>query len=98
MWQMRVSLVQVQHILFSKFPPSASSSSTKFISQRCNQLENLKMIISIQTAMDLIVAGFSLMFGFGLYALIAAVLCSVAFLHHVRSAPPSASVLISSRR
>ncbi|CAF2191588.1 unnamed protein product [Brassica rapa] len=56
------------------------------------------MIISIQTAMDLIVAGFSLMFGFGLYALIAAVLCSVAFLHHVRSAPPSASVLISSRR
>ncbi|KAG2253673.1 hypothetical protein Bca52824_083809 [Brassica carinata] len=69
-----------------------------YTSQRCNQLENVKMIISIQTAMDLIVAGFSLMFGFGFYALIVSVLCFVSFLHHVRAAPPSASVLISSRR
>ncbi|XP_059288977.1 LOW QUALITY PROTEIN: uncharacterized protein LOC132042460 [Lycium ferocissimum] len=60
-------------------------------------MENLKMIISIHTAMDLIVAVF-LMIGFGFYALIVSVLCSVAFLHHVRAAPPSPSVLISSWR
>ncbi|CAN8238957.1 unnamed protein product [Cochlearia groenlandica] len=55
-------------------------------------------IISIQTAMDLIVAGFSLMFGFGLFALIASVLCSVAFFHHVRASPSDPTVFISRRR
>ncbi|KAF8074257.1 hypothetical protein N665_1117s0013 [Sinapis alba] len=97
MWQMRVSLVQLQCILFSKFQTLSASSSSK-TSQRCNQLENLKMIISIQTAMDLIVAGCSMMIGFGFYALMVSVLCSVAFLHHVRAAPPGPFVLISSRR
>ncbi|KAF2530632.1 hypothetical protein F2Q70_00030769 [Brassica cretica] len=35
--------------------------------------------------MDLIVAVISLMIGLGFFALIAAVLCSVAFFHHVKS-------------
>ncbi|KAF8052017.1 hypothetical protein N665_1629s0004 [Sinapis alba] len=84
------------HSVFKVSALSASSSSKT--SQRCNQLENLKMIISIQTAMDVIVACFSMMVGFGFYALIVSVLCSVAFLHHVRAAPPGPFVLISSRR
>ncbi|CAF1905404.1 hypothetical protein YC2023_016284 [Brassica napus] len=54
-------------------------------------------IISIQTAMDLIVAGFSLMIGFGIFAIIASVLCSVVFIHHVREVPSNPS-LLSSRR
>ncbi|KAL0701219.1 hypothetical protein Bca4012_057341 [Brassica carinata] len=56
------------------------------------------MITSIQTAMDLIIAGFSLMIGFGSYALIVSVLCSVAFLRNVKTALPGPSVLISSRK
>ncbi|XP_024012300.1 uncharacterized protein LOC112086778 [Eutrema salsugineum] len=55
-------------------------------------------IISIQTVMDLIVAGFSLMIGFGFFALIASVLCSVAFLHHLRASPSEPSILTSRRR
>ncbi|KAF8108269.1 hypothetical protein N665_0112s0026 [Sinapis alba] len=55
-------------------------------------------IISIQTAMDLIVAGFSLMIGFGIFAIIASVLCSVVFIHHVRDAPSDPSLLSSRRR
>ncbi|XP_048592660.1 uncharacterized protein LOC125576493 [Brassica napus] len=43
------------------------------------------MWISVQTAMDLIVAGISLMIGLGFFALIASILCSVAFFHHVKA-------------
>ncbi|KAF8095757.1 hypothetical protein N665_0323s0023 [Sinapis alba] len=43
-------------------------------------------IISVQTAMDLVVAGISLMIGLGFFALIASILCSVAFFHHVNKA------------
>ncbi|ANM59443.1 hypothetical protein AtNW77_Chr1g0069871 [Arabidopsis thaliana] len=55
-------------------------------------------IMSIQTAMDLIVAGVSLMIGFGFFALIASVLCSVAFFHHVKAATPISTALTSHRR
>ncbi|KAF8088758.1 hypothetical protein N665_0530s0013 [Sinapis alba] len=42
-------------------------------------------IISVQTAMDLIVAGISLMIGLGFFAFITTILCSLAFFHHAKS-------------
>ncbi|XP_019059038.1 PREDICTED: uncharacterized protein LOC109117029 [Tarenaya hassleriana] len=46
----------------------------------------LLMAMGLQTAMDLIVAGVSLMIGLGFFALVASILCSAAFLHHARAA------------
>ncbi|KVH96337.1 uncharacterized protein LOC112528207 [Cynara cardunculus var. scolymus] len=43
------------------------------------------MGVSIQLLMDLIVAGISLMIGFGIFAFIASILCSAAFFHNVKA-------------
>lgn len=41
----------------------------------------------IQQLMDVMVAGLSLMLALGIFALIASILCSVAFLHNSKLAP-----------
>ncbi|KAL6844845.1 hypothetical protein ACP4OV_025504 [Aristida adscensionis] len=41
-----------------------------------------------QLALDLAVAGMSLAVALGLFAVVAAVLCSAAFLHHSKPAAP----------
>ncbi|XP_057542658.1 uncharacterized protein LOC130821066 [Amaranthus tricolor] len=41
-------------------------------------------LMSIQSLLDLIVAGISLMIGFGIFAFIASVLCSAAFFQHAQ--------------
>ncbi|XP_076895740.1 uncharacterized protein LOC143548461 [Bidens hawaiensis] len=46
------------------------------------------MGLSLQLLLDLTVAGFSLMIGFGIFAIIAAILCSAAFFHNVKSHSP----------
>ncbi|XP_025012359.1 uncharacterized protein LOC107260907 [Ricinus communis] len=42
------------------------------------------MGLSLQCIMDLMVAGFSLMIGFSIFAFIASILCSAAFLHNAK--------------
>lgn len=42
------------------------------------------MGVSLQLMMDLFVAGFSLMIGLGLFAFIASILCSAAFLQNAK--------------
>ncbi|XP_022724967.1 uncharacterized protein LOC111281472 [Durio zibethinus] len=42
------------------------------------------MGLSLQSLIDLLVAGISLMIGLGIFAFIASILCSAAFLHHVK--------------
>ena len=42
------------------------------------------MGLSVQSLMDLVVAGISLMIGLGIFAFIASILCSAAFLHHAK--------------
>ncbi|XP_019068767.1 uncharacterized protein [Solanum lycopersicum] len=44
----------------------------------------LVMGISLQCLMDLVVAGFSLMIGLGIFALIASILCSAAFYQNAK--------------
>lgn len=44
----------------------------------------LVMGVSVQCLMDLVVAGISLMIGLGLFAFIASILCSAAFLHNAK--------------
>lgn len=44
----------------------------------------LLMGVSVQCLMDLVVAGISLMVGLGLFAFIASILCSAAFLHNAK--------------
>ncbi|KAL9225830.1 hypothetical protein vseg_001710 [Gypsophila vaccaria] len=44
----------------------------------------LMNVVSMQSIMDLIVAGISLIIGLGIFAFIASVLCSAAFLHHAK--------------
>ncbi|KAK6242555.1 hypothetical protein SCA6_007944 [Theobroma cacao] len=41
--------------------------------------------LSLQSIIDLVVAGISLMIGLGIFAFIASVLCSAAFLHHAKN-------------
>ncbi|XP_022011586.1 uncharacterized protein LOC110911292 [Helianthus annuus] len=41
--------------------------------------------VSIQLLLDLTVAGFSLMIGFGIFVLTAMVLCSAAFFHNAKA-------------
>ncbi|CAO2828459.1 unnamed protein product [Amaranthus hypochondriacus] len=41
-------------------------------------------LVNIQSLLDLIVAGISLMIGFGIFAFIASVLCSAAFFQHAK--------------
>ncbi|CAA7053565.1 unnamed protein product [Microthlaspi erraticum] len=71
---------------------------TTFSDPKFCEEKKMMGIMSIQAAMDLIVAGFSLMIGFGFFALIASVLCSITFLHHARAAPSELAVLASRRR
>ncbi|XP_028065098.1 uncharacterized protein LOC114268184 [Camellia sinensis] len=40
--------------------------------------------VSVQCLMDLVVAGVSLVIGLGIFAFIASILCSVAFLHNAK--------------
>ncbi|OMO72240.1 hypothetical protein COLO4_27752 [Corchorus olitorius] len=42
------------------------------------------MGLSVQSLVDLVIAGFSLMIGLGIFAFIASILCSAAFLHHAK--------------
>ncbi|TYH34145.1 hypothetical protein ES332_D13G109200v1 [Gossypium tomentosum] len=42
------------------------------------------MGLSMQSLMDLMLAGISLMIGLGICAFIASILCSAAFLHHAK--------------
>ncbi|XP_047269107.1 uncharacterized protein LOC107870628 [Capsicum annuum] len=42
------------------------------------------MGISLQCLMDLVVAGFSLMIGLGIFAFIASILCSAAFYQNAK--------------
>ncbi|XP_060185982.1 uncharacterized protein LOC132615393 [Lycium barbarum] len=44
----------------------------------------LVMGISLQFLMDLVVAGFSLMVGLGIFAFIASILCSAAFYQNAK--------------
>ncbi|XP_024018330.1 uncharacterized protein LOC112090662 [Morus notabilis] len=44
------------------------------------------MGFSVQSILDLVVAGFSLMIGLGIFAFIASVLCSAAFLQNAKDA------------
>lgn len=44
----------------------------------------LVMGISLQCLMDLMVAGFSLMIGLGIFAFIASILCSAAFYQNAK--------------
>ncbi|XP_049363363.1 uncharacterized protein LOC125828099 [Solanum verrucosum] len=44
----------------------------------------LVMGISLQCLMDLVVAGFSLMIGLGIFAFIASILCSAAFYQNAK--------------
>ncbi|XP_074309555.1 uncharacterized protein LOC141644039 [Silene latifolia] len=46
----------------------------------------LMNLVSIQSIMDLAVAGISLMIGLGIFAFIASVLCSAAFVQHTKDA------------
>ncbi|XP_041010430.1 uncharacterized protein LOC121254446 [Juglans microcarpa x Juglans regia] len=41
---------------------------------------------SLQPVLDLLVAGISLVIGMGIFAFIASILCSAAFLHNARLA------------
>ncbi|KMS97322.1 hypothetical protein BVRB_6g156190 [Beta vulgaris subsp. vulgaris] len=41
-------------------------------------------LLSIQSIMDLVVAGISLMIGLGIFTFIASVLCSAAFFQHAK--------------
>ncbi|XP_031261324.1 uncharacterized protein LOC116119523 [Pistacia vera] len=45
----------------------------------------LFMGLSVQSVLDLVVAGISLMIGFGIFAFIASILCSIAFLHNAKA-------------
>lgn len=40
--------------------------------------------LSVQYLIDLVVAGVSLMIGFGIFALIASILCSAAFINNAK--------------
>lgn len=42
------------------------------------------MGLSVQCVLDLVVAGISLMIGLGIFAFIASILCSVAFLYNAK--------------
>ncbi|KAI3700011.1 hypothetical protein L2E82_44624 [Cichorium intybus] len=55
------------------------------------------MGVSIHLLMDLTVAGFSLMIGFGIFAFVASILCSAAFFHNAKghSSDATASFLSS---
>ncbi|XAR65343.1 hypothetical protein NMG60_11009436 [Bertholletia excelsa] len=44
----------------------------------------LLMGVSLQALMDLVVAGFSLMIGFGFFVFVASILCTAAFLHNAK--------------
>ncbi|KAF3432029.1 hypothetical protein FNV43_RR26768 [Rhamnella rubrinervis] len=44
------------------------------------------MGLSVQSVLDFVVAGVSLMFGLGIFAFIASILCSAAFLHNAKEA------------
>ncbi|XP_024933923.2 uncharacterized protein LOC112493146 [Ziziphus jujuba] len=46
----------------------------------------LVMGLSVQCIMDFVVAGFSLMIGLGVFAFIASILCSAAFLYNAKDA------------
>ncbi|KAG6574018.1 hypothetical protein SDJN03_27905, partial [Cucurbita argyrosperma subsp. sororia] len=54
--------------------------------RRANSKLKKKMLISlsIQGLLDLFVAGISLVIGLGIFALIATILCSAAFLHSTK--------------
>ncbi|XP_052199887.1 uncharacterized protein LOC127806559 [Diospyros lotus] len=43
------------------------------------------MGVSIQCLVDLVVAGISLVIGLGIFAFVASILCSAAFLHHAKA-------------
>ncbi|KAG2702587.1 hypothetical protein I3843_06G090300 [Carya illinoinensis] len=47
---------------------------------------NLLSLQSLQCVLDLVVAGISLIFGLGIFAFIASILCSAAFLHNAKHA------------
>ena len=42
------------------------------------------MGLSVQSVMDLVVAGFSLIIGLGIFAFIASILCSAAFVQNAK--------------
>ncbi|XP_059655609.1 uncharacterized protein LOC132302706 [Cornus florida] len=44
----------------------------------------LLMGVSVQCLMDLVVAGFSLVIGLGIFAFIASILCSAAFFYNAK--------------
>ncbi|KAK7860512.1 uncharacterized protein LOC112030123 [Quercus suber] len=44
----------------------------------------MMMSLCVQCVLDLVVAGFSLMIGLGIFAFIASILCSAAFFHNAK--------------
>ncbi|CAN1145004.1 hypothetical protein LINPERHAP2_LOCUS14438 [Linum perenne] len=45
----------------------------------------LMMGLTLQSMLDLVVAGISLMIGFGIFTFVASILCSAAFLQNVKA-------------
>lgn len=72
------------HFFFESFVNYPQNTKSYHSWETTKRSKKAKMVL--MTLMDLIVAGISLMVGLGFFALIASILCSVAFFHHAKAA------------